>query len=292
MKKVAYVILHYIDLETTINCVESILRHSNDNEKIIVVDNGSPNQSGNRLDEKYKDDWKVFIIKIKKNLGFARGNNIGYQYAREELGADIIIVTNNDTVFYSDIYDELLLVDRMNCEVILPDIINMTGKHQNPYRDRPLSSKQVYWGFLKKIVLAIVYSIPKLNRFMLQRFKNRNKLLKDENPLNPDNYKTMLLPHGACIVFGSRWVKVEKLSFRNCTFMYGEEELLYEYILLKHYRTIYDRNIVVFHMEDQATKKSIASEVGRAGFLHRNSLLSHFHLMRYRTKRLIRRRRV
>ena len=70
--------------------------------------------------------------------------------------------------------------------------------------------------------------------------------------------------------------------------MYGEEEILYEYILIKGYKTIYDETIKVFHMEDQSTKKSISSEVKRAGFLHRNSLYSHLHLIKFRTIRLLR----
>ncbi|WP_434351305.1 glycosyltransferase family 2 protein [Trichococcus flocculiformis] len=288
MKIIAYVILHYIDIETTINCVESLLSQQHPNQYIIVVDNGSPNESGKELADRYNGYKGVSVLDTGKNLGFARGNNIGYQYAREKLKAEIIIVANNDVTFCNNIYDELISINKLGFEIILPDIINKVGNHQNPFREKPLSNKMVYFGFLKKGCLAIVYSIPGINKLMLQRFKNKNNSTKSQDKKASTDRQKMLVPHGACVIFGSNWTEKESLSFRNCTFMYGEEEILFEYALIQGYKTIYDEKIKVFHMEDQATKRSISSEVKRAGFLHRNSFRSHFHLMKYRTTRLFR----
>ena len=53
-----FVILHYIAAEETEKCVESLLRLAGD-KKIIIVDNASPNGSGKKLQEMYRDEAAV-----------------------------------------------------------------------------------------------------------------------------------------------------------------------------------------------------------------------------------------
>lgn len=83
--KVCYVILHYNTIDKTIQCISSVLKQKiqsiKTDVKIIIVDNGSLNNSGKILQKKYKTNKAVHIIIEKENHGFARGNNIGYQYA-------------------------------------------------------------------------------------------------------------------------------------------------------------------------------------------------------------------
>ena len=76
-----FVILHYQSLEETDVCVRNILKKLPNRGKIFVVDNGSPNGSGEALQEKYRDAPDVTIILTGKNLGFARGNNVGFREA-------------------------------------------------------------------------------------------------------------------------------------------------------------------------------------------------------------------
>ena len=79
----SFVILHYISITDTIECIESILKNINYLKYyIIVVDNGSKNNSGNILKEKYKNNSNVKVILNENNLGFARGNNVGYKLAK------------------------------------------------------------------------------------------------------------------------------------------------------------------------------------------------------------------
>ena len=95
--KVYFLILHYQAIQETISCVESILQLY-DNISIVVIDNNSPNKSGRELEERYREYENIKIIITKGNLGFARGNNVGYEYAKSQ-GADFIIQVNNDTLF-------------------------------------------------------------------------------------------------------------------------------------------------------------------------------------------------
>ena len=62
--KVAFVILHYQAIEMTIKCINSLYKTFDISENfIVVVDNASPNKSGNELKKIYikYDNIKIII---------------------------------------------------------------------------------------------------------------------------------------------------------------------------------------------------------------------------------------
>ncbi|HEM5053539.1 TPA: glycosyltransferase, partial [Streptococcus suis] len=81
---ICFIILHYMVKEETIKCVESILEREMDNIQIIIVDNLSPNNSGQELFEYYKGNDIVDVLLNDENAGFASGNNVGYSYTKEK----------------------------------------------------------------------------------------------------------------------------------------------------------------------------------------------------------------
>ena len=98
---ISFVILHYQAVDETISCIETIIEKVSGNKKVIVVDNGSPNGTGKLLQEKYKGFDCVCVVSTKKNLGFAKGNNIGFQEAKKD-NPDFIVVMNNDVFLKQD----------------------------------------------------------------------------------------------------------------------------------------------------------------------------------------------
>ena len=132
---VCFVILHYMALEETILCVESIRGSVEGEKKIIVVDNCSPNGSIKGLEEKYKDAGDVDVLETGENLGFAKGNNFGYAYAVREYSPDFVVVMNNDMEirqkdFIGQIYRSF---EEYRFAVMGPDIYSTKKKyHQNP----------------------------------------------------------------------------------------------------------------------------------------------------------------
>ena len=93
---VCFVILHYMALDETILCVESIRDSVEGEKKIIIVDNCSPNGTIKGLEEHYQDAADVDVLETGENLGFAKGNNFGYAYAVREYDPDFVVVMNND----------------------------------------------------------------------------------------------------------------------------------------------------------------------------------------------------
>lgn len=243
--KTVFVVLHYCQGEVTKDCVESLLEL--DGEKfVVIVDNASPDGSGDVLKQFYSGKDNVKVILNKDNLGFAGGNNVGYVYARG-LNPDFIIVMNNDTLIKDkEFLNKLSQDDFLQYHIIAPDIITYKGKHQNPLKKEGISKNEVLKQLRRKRLSLIFYSLPLL--YKLKTFdepKEIGRIQKDR--------MYNIVPHGAAIIFTRQWIENEDLCFRPGTFMYFEEDLLYLYVKKHNYRTIYEPSLQITHLEDMST---------------------------------------
>jgi GT2 family glycosyltransferase len=90
------VVLNYNRADLTRNCVESALRMRYANFRIIVVDNGSADDSVQRL-KAVTTGPRVELMVNERNEGYAGGNNRGIEKALCD-GAEYVFILNNDTV--------------------------------------------------------------------------------------------------------------------------------------------------------------------------------------------------
>lgn len=95
--KTGCVVLNYNDYENTYNIVQIIVNYSTI-DKILIVDNCSPDGSGRRLETAFIDNTKVTVLFIDENKGYASGNNAGVRYLYNK-GYDYAIVCNPDVEF-------------------------------------------------------------------------------------------------------------------------------------------------------------------------------------------------
>ena len=98
--KVSIVILNWNQKHYTIPCIKSLLESSYRNFEIILVDNGSKKEDIQAIEEEFKGNEKVKIIKNKENRGFAEGNNIGVRNSSPK--SKYIALVNNDTTAEKD----------------------------------------------------------------------------------------------------------------------------------------------------------------------------------------------
>jgi GT2 family glycosyltransferase len=92
---VSIIIVTWNQAAYTKSCIESIFEHSDyPNLEIIVVDNGSKDNTLDYLKQVQCQRGNFGIIANEQNLGFGRANNIGIRQAKGEY----IILLNNDTV--------------------------------------------------------------------------------------------------------------------------------------------------------------------------------------------------
>lgn len=106
--RLAIIILHYKNYQETIACVNCALKQKGEGYEIIVVDNGSGDGSYDILKDNFKKAPHVTVKRMKKNLGFARGNNAGIRYARTHFSAKNCFICNSDVVFEDTLFEELL----------------------------------------------------------------------------------------------------------------------------------------------------------------------------------------
>jgi GT2 family glycosyltransferase len=94
MAKVVAVVLNWKRWHDTLRCVASLRAQSVSLQAIVVVDNGSDDDSERRLREAAPD---VVLLQTGRNLGFGGGSNVGIRYALER-GADFVLLINNDAI--------------------------------------------------------------------------------------------------------------------------------------------------------------------------------------------------
>ncbi|MEA2098434.1 MAG: glycosyltransferase family 2 protein [Patescibacteria group bacterium] len=103
-KEVYIIVLNWNGKEDTLECLKSLEKINYSNYKIIVVDNGSEDDSVFEIKKQFSN---IKIIENKKNLGFSGGNNVGIKYAISN-GAHYVLLINNDTTVEKDFLSELV----------------------------------------------------------------------------------------------------------------------------------------------------------------------------------------
>lgn len=251
--KITYVVLHYLATQDTLECVNSILNNvkSKAHETyIVVIDNGSLDNSYACLKEAFKEYPEVALIKSDENLGFARGNNLGYQYAKYKIKADFIVLLNNDTIISQQNFSDVIVrkYDEKQYSVLGPDIITADGLHQNPGRKQSWSFKELRIYRLKKQV-RILLSYLHLDA-AISRMIGRVKEVYRTETLKGDVENTIL--HGACLIFSPLYVKQFE-GLHEETFLYMEEDILKLYADFYGFLMLYSSELQIFHKEDIAT---------------------------------------
>jgi GT2 family glycosyltransferase len=136
--KVFVITLNWNGKEETIECVASLKSLRYPNYEIVVVDNGSTDESVLALGAQYPD---ITVIANGQNLGYAAGFNRGLRYAYDN-GAIYFLVINNDCVVDSEVLLELVKVAQQD-EMIgfvsgkvywytKPNTLQTAGRHSDP----------------------------------------------------------------------------------------------------------------------------------------------------------------
>ena len=298
MIKVCFIILHYRTYKETKKCVQSIkeLDPSGMKVSILIVDNGSPNDSGERLQQDYVDDPQVRLVRLKKGHGFSRGNNCGYVSATQKDNYDYYIFANNDLIFVQPNFLSRMkdIFDKEQCVILCPDILAYhRHEHQSPISLERLSLRDAYIsvdkfsGFLnafesgrlpddRKIKLDYWLMQHRFLRFV--RMKYRKTVGKIRDIFFPDEKYACrhedILPMGACLIYSATYFNCYRLPFYPETYFYSEENILTYNCEKAGFKVLYTPEISVWH-EDSASTFNQFSDYAKAGkFVFTNQVSS------------------
>lgn len=247
---------------------------------IVIVDNHSMNDSFNYLKAYFSDKAFVTVLETEENLGFARGNNVGYEYAKKVLNADFIICSNSDVLIFENGMIEKIkkIYLQSHFDVLGPMILSGDGKFtSNPMRLASYSEKDVeevirgfkHTLFYKKYKIKPLYDCYKK---LCSRGKRKGKV----------DFKIYFSPHadvtlhGCFLIFSPEFI-TKFDGFDDRTFMYMEEDILHRMVKNHNGLMLYSPEIRVYHME--GTSAGLAGE--SSIFRLQNSLKSAQVLLSY-----------
>ena len=101
---IACVVLNWNGAEDTLRCVESLCASKDVRLEVIIVDNGSTDDSVRRLVERFPN---VQLLRQPRNIGVAQGFNIGLTWATVK-GFPFVFFLNNDATVEQDCISALL----------------------------------------------------------------------------------------------------------------------------------------------------------------------------------------
>lgn len=273
MECFCFVILHYQTQNDTVECVNSILANiSYPDVKIIVVDNGSPNNSGIELLKFYGDNPKIKIILNEKNLGFTDGNNVGFRYAKHLNNADFIALINNDTIIQQHNFIEAIIKKSKNTpfHILGPDIISSSGNHQNPVFNKlsTLPAVENYISHYRKVLFLNYLASDKfLEKLKKSIFPKSNLHIENVNIKQDHSVEQMgITLHGSALIFSRSFIDNYDGLYPG-PFMYGEEAILDFIVRRDNLMTLYSPDIKIIHKDDSSTNYVFKKELKKKEIL-------------------------
>lgn len=123
--RVSIALLNWNNAEETLGCLESLKDVRYPNFDVVIVDNGSSDDSITRLEEfsRQQSTLTVTIVRNSENLGFSGGCNTAITWVLEH-GGEYILLLNNDTEVDALFLDELVKTASLsgNAGILVPSI--------------------------------------------------------------------------------------------------------------------------------------------------------------------------
>jgi len=248
MNKIYFIILQYIKYDDTCQCINSILNNiavECYDVHIVVVDNASANKAGDKIRNIYINNPTVIILENETNLGFSKGNNVGFRYAKSN-GADYIVQINNDTIINDrQFIDTLIMLYKTEKYAVLgPDILSLKDNlHQNPIKTFTKDLYHVDSKIIKNEV-GLILNVMNLDQFIK---KNSYHEMPWNNKLNISTSNGYAL-QGACLIFSPIYIECFDGMFEG-TFMFYEEHILEFLCERKNLKMIYSPALQILHKE-------------------------------------------
>lgn len=275
--KIVFIILNYNTFQETKDCVLSIeSKIDTQNYKIVIVDNLSTDDSADKIEKFIEQKNNMILIRNTENLGFAKGNNVGIEYAKRNYKPQFIVVLNSDTELIQNDLVEKLDNEYRNSEFALlgPLILTADGRCDNSPHYPPTVEhiQKELRTFIReeKIIKRGLYRPYCGIRFL--RNLVRYKILKKDTPLHRNmefyQYQRQVVLQGCFLVFSEKAFEYIK-GFDERTFLYYEEPILYLSLMKHDLITVFDPEIVIYHKEGRSTSSVAKKDKDKLLFINK-----------------------
>lgn len=274
METIGVVILHYKNIEKTIDCVDSFLKLKSPDfkQKIALVCNSGNDESDKAIRGKYKDDPQIKVIITDKPLVFSRAMNVGVKYL-QQFSPKFVILSNNDITFedskmYEKIDEEYR---RSKFGVMGPDVHTVSSDtHSSPFYIR------YYLSWLENLKIVIL-----LQRSIL--LKEWKKEPEEEFIYNNKKYKQRaedVMLQGSFVILSRDYLqRFPKGIYPQKSFFLEEDILLYLCRKFK-LKTVYSPNITVDHIHSVAINQRFQDKEKKRKFQMKQTLSSRKTLLK------------
>jgi GT2 family glycosyltransferase len=218
MPEVTAVVLNWCGEEDTAACIRSLLGSDYPRLRILLVDNASPDGSGERLRTRFPE---LEHLSTERNLGYTGGNNVGLEHALSS-GTDYVLILNNDTLVEADCVSKLV-----ESAVAFPEAGAVGGKIL--YHDAPERTWFAGGALSHTRVLGVHLREGEL----------------DSNPLGGEVEEVSFLT-GCCLLLSARALS-RVGGFAEDFFAYGEDVDLSLRLNASGYRLLYQPGARVLH---------------------------------------------
>lgn len=141
------VIVNYNGLQDTRKCLDSIKTIPEKYVHVLVVDNASHDDPSEVLQREFSS---CIVLRSASNEGWAGGNNRGILHALG-LGAEYVILLNNDTIVSSELVSRLLHAARRHPEFgVIGPVINEMNEPAKVQTDGCLFNRAGSAGFFQR----------------------------------------------------------------------------------------------------------------------------------------------
>ena len=252
----SYIILHYKNINETIECLTSLYELSQDSH-FIVVDNNTLSSNDEKLIKRFTND----IIKLDKNYGFVKANNKGINYAKKKYNSDFYVIINNDVIIKQKDFENNIINDykKYKFDMLGPKIDSPTKESVNPFP--AIKTKDELINEINKCKKLIkIYNNSFLTILLKTYIKIKSIFVKHKKLKNGDKLLFKVPLHGCGIIFSKEYIDKYKDAFYNETFLFHEEEFLFNRTIKDNLISIYDPDIEIYHKEGTSLKRENKKE--------------------------------
>ena len=243
MKKLGFVILTWNSEKVIGNCLESIAKLKDYEVKVVVVDNGSTDETLIIIEnhkQLFCDEKHLELLSLNCNMGTTKSRNMGIKKMHDR---DYICILDSDTVINQDAIDHMIDVLEIDARngIVGPKMETSEGVLQNSGRHIPTIKEKIYK------VLPFKSAQNKANH--MERYDD----------IKGDVVRPVGYLMSACWLIKQE--VIEDVGLLDENIFYAPEDVEYCIrVWRSNFRVLYDNNSSIIHEWQRLSRKKLISK--------------------------------